>query len=439
MIFGIRSVIQLKILYYKVWSRENLEKCGILQMSNYKKIAVAVVVLFILWFTIACSAFDVQDYFINNHYAGNENENFSYANNENHEADHTIDETNLAEDISAYVENIMEKDALPGAAIALVQGDEIIFAQGYGFRDVVKRLPVTTETLFHIGSTNKSFNAMMVATLVDEGIVDWDTPVIEYYPDFELSSQQSTNSVTFRHLLTMQSGIPDTAEDDFDIDRASSEDVFDYVQNVRLFAAPGEEFSYSNISASLAGYLAVIASGEDYLDLYSGYEQLLMERVLDPIGMDSALIRASEAQHNPNYGKSYWLERGKAVEADPEDFDGDALAPSGALKVNVLDMAAYISTQLGHGVAPNRTRVVSEENLLQTWQPGLENYAMGWDVSSYKEYDFLSHEGAFDNYLCVIGFVPDLDIGFVILTNSEEAGDGLIEKAPKFLLDLMLK
>lgn len=154
--------------------------------------------------------------------------------------------------------------------------------------------------------------------------------------------------------------------------------------------------------------------------------------------VESAVLRVSDAERNPNFARSYVLEDNVAVEAEREDVDGDPLAPSGALKANVLEMAAYISTQLNQGQAPNAVRVVSEENLHETWEPGLENYAMGWEVNEYQDIVIISHEGAFDNYVSVIGFAPDLNVGFVILTNSEEAGERLIEAGPTFLIDLMI-
>ncbi len=350
-----------------------------------------------------------------------------------------LDPETFDQEITDFITEIMVEDGLPGAAVAVVRGDAVIFAEGFGFRDVEKKLPVTPETLFHIGSTHKSITALLIATLVDQGLFDWDTPVVQIYPDFELSSPEATKTVTIRHLLSMQSGIPDYAEDDFESDDASGEDVFAYVRSVPLLGMPGEEFSYSNISASLAGYLAVITAGNDYPDLYTEYEQLLKQQVLNPIGMETAVLRVSDAENNPNYGKSYVLEGDDLVEAESEDFDGDPLAPSGALKANVIEMAAYISTQLNHGQAPNGVRIVLAENLLETWKPGLKDYAMGWEVSNYAGVDVISHEGAFDNYLSVIGFVPDLNIGFVILANSEETGAGLIEAWPTFLIDLMLE
>ena len=282
------------------------------------------------------------------------------------------------DEFADFIEEVMQDESIPGVAVAIVEGSETVFMQGFGLQDVKNDIPVTPETLFHIGSTNKSMTAMMIATLVDDGLFDWDTPVVEIYPDFALSDSEATEMVTMRHFLSMQSGIPDDAEDSFDIDSAEADDLFTFVADTPLFAMPGEEFSYSNISASIAGYLGVFVNDGDYDDLYDGYARLLKQKVLDPIGMRNAVVRVSEIENDPHYGKSYVLNgSGSPVEADSEDFDGDSLAPSGTLKVNVHEMALYLSTQLNYGEAPNGTRVVSEKNLTETWKPDLEDYGMG--------------------------------------------------------------
>ncbi|MFT7586946.1 MAG: CubicO group peptidase (beta-lactamase class C family) [Cellvibrionaceae bacterium] len=348
----------------------------------------------------------------------------------------TTSSDRLVEAYTVFIEDAMQAKKIPGVAVAVIHGNDVIMARGFGWRNVDEQLPVTAETLFHIGSTNKSMTAMAIASLVDEGVFDWDTPVADIYPGFKLA--EATDTVTLRHLLSMRGGIPDSAEDDFDVDNGTAEDLFTYVANIELLDAPGEEFSYSNISASLSGFVGGNVYDEQAESLYDSYITLLQERVLDPIGMKNAVVRYSEAQQNPNYGKSYLLDRGEIVEAEPEDFDGDPFAPSGTLKADVTEMALYISTQLNRGAAPNGTQVVSEKNMAEMWQPYLENYAMGWEVSTVQGAKVISHEGSFDNYLSVIGFVPELDLGFVILMNSADTGEELVIEGPKFLISQVL-
>ena len=168
-----------------------------------------------------------------------------------------------------------------------------------------------------------------------------------------------------------------------------------YAAHIELLGQPGDEFSYSNISASLGGYTAAMADGDLSGSLYNGYADLLKLNVPDPIGMGTAVVRYSEALQSPNYGKSYIVERGEVIEAEPEDFDGDPLAPSGVLKASANEMALYISTQLNKGMAPNGNQIVSEKNLVEMWQPYLESYAMGWEVSNGQGVEHISHEGSF--------------------------------------------
>ena len=338
-----------------------------------------------------------------------------------------------------YIQEAIESDNIPGVAVAIVQGDEIILAEGYGLRDVANSAPVTPETLFHIGSTHKSMTAMMIATLVDDGILEWDQPVASFAPQFALSDSAATQAVTIRHLLSMSSGIPDEAEDEL-FEESTTDDVFETISETSLLGMPGEAFSYSNLSASASGYLGVLATGGEQDDLYIGYANLLQERVLNPIGMETATIYASEAQANTNYAQSYVLSsQDEPILSETYDFDGDALAPSGSLKANVNEMALYIATQLNRGVAPNGNRVVSTENLEETWQPYLEGYGMGWETLTYEDVEMIFHTGAYDDFASVIGFLPEFDIGFVVLLNSEEAGENLIEESPYVLVDILLE
>jgi len=127
------------------------------------------------------------------------------------------------------------------------------------------------------------------------------------------------------------------------------------------------------------------------------------------------------------------------VLAETEDYDGDVLAPSGSLKASVTEMAKYVITQMNGGVAPNGNRVVSADNLSETWMPYLEGYGMGWEVQRYEGLEVIMHEGAYDNFISVIGFIPAYETGFVILVNSEDAGASLIEQAAEELVAIIVK
>jgi CubicO group peptidase (beta-lactamase class C family) len=336
--------------------------------------------------------------------------------------------------LSDLIQTKMSQSKVPGVAVAIVRGNQTTFAKGFGFRDVANNLPATADTLFHIGSTHKSMTVMMIGTVVDEGKLTWDTKAVSIYPQFKLSNDQSTQNVTMRHLLNMTSGIPASAEDDFDLS-LQPEDLFSYMATQDLAGQPGQVYDYSNISYALAGYLGVLAHDKNTLgQLMAGYQELFKAKIIVPIGMTNAVIKVSEAQANPNYGKAYRVQNGQVTEAVLEDDDNDTWAPAGSLKASVTDMARYISTQLNNGVAPNGNRIVSEATLIESRKPYLEDYALGWEVLTTNGVTHYIHEGDVDDYLSVVGFVPSLNMGYVVFTNSTDAGGAVIEAVPPFLV-----
>lgn len=331
-------------------------------------------------------------------------------------------------DFAAYIQAAQEEGGIPGLSLAVVNRDGPLLVEGYGLRDVEKNLPVDGDTLFHIGSTHKSMTALLVATLVDEGALDWNTPAIEIDPDFALADDEATETVTFRHLLSMTSGISEDAEDDLP-DGATVEDVFAVAAEAELLGAPGEVFSYSNISASLAGYLAALAAGSDADDLHAGYARLLQDRLLDPLGMKTATVFVSEARQNPNHSLAYDTGGGAPEALESEDTDSDALAPSGSLKASAREMGQYMQMLVNGGLAPDGTRIVSPESLAQMWTPLLEEYGLGWEIVDADGLRLVSHTGAFDGFVSVIGLLPEKGVGFVLLVNAEESGGDLTDEA----------
>ena len=279
---------------------------------------------------------------------------------------------------------------------------------------------------------------MLIATLVDEDLMAWDQPVVEIYPDFALAEEAATETVTIRHLLSMSSGFPDTAEEDFDYETEEAEAVFDLLAETPLLGPPGTTFSYSNPSSAASGYLGVMASGWEG-ELYEGYATLLQERIFEPIGMDSATLSVEEADASGHRAASHYFDdSGEVVVAESYDFTGDPLAPSGAIKANVLDMAHYMSTQVSEGLAPNGTRVVSAENLRETWQPQIadewgSHYALGWGVDEVQGVTVITHEGSFDSFNAILAFMPEAKMGLVVLTNFDDVEDLLVVVQEEFV------
>jgi hypothetical protein len=141
----------------------------------------------------------------------------------------------LLADFTAYVEEAMERFAIPGVAISIVQGDEIIYAEGFGVRQLGGSEPITPETLFMIGSTGKTMTTLFMATLVDDGLIEWDTPVVEVLPQFAVADPALPQQITMRNLVCACTGVPRRdLELFFNADELGAEGIIESLQSFQF-------------------------------------------------------------------------------------------------------------------------------------------------------------------------------------------------------------
>lgn len=361
---------------------------------------------------------------------------------------YTVSNTRLTPQVinflEEYIEKKMERKRVPGLALALIENDSVVLTKGYGVKSVKTKEPVDENTLFHIGSTHKSFTALLFACLADDAICNWSDTVSKLRPDWHAWDSRLEN-VTVYELLSMTSGIKDFDEDYFwdDYgDNAVPAEIFTFLADWELWKDPGRKFSYSNLAVSFAGYLAVYAAGGNTADLNHGYADLLQHYVLTPIGMSNSTVFISEAEAYGNRALPHIKDRKEMVVVQSEDRDDDPLAPSGSLKSSANDMARYLITHIQEGINPDGTRVVSAQNISRTWEPNpvskRARYGMGWETKYVKKTPVVFHEGAYDNYCSIIVLLPEKKIGMAILSNSESA-DPIIRKSYRILLKAMKK
>ena len=334
-----------------------------------------------------------------------------------------LDDAALA-DIGAYVDAAMADYGIVGAAVAIVQNGEVVYSEGFGTLSKDDDTPVTDSTLFMIGSTTKSMTTLMTATLVDDGIVTWDTPVTDVLPDFALSDSAATTQIEWRDLFNMTSGIP-RYDIPLSLQVFTPAGVEQEIANIPLVAQPGQQFHYSNFMVALGGFADAVAAGADLSDAASTYGDLMQERVFDPIGMTSTTLDFDTALANTNRALPYSEDpmAGEIV-AIPDSL-GRALtgvAPAGAVWSNAADMGQYMITQINRGVTASGERVVSEANLLETWQPEItmpdgDQYGMGWMIGSYHGQRLIMHGGNTAGFTGDFGFLPDANLGVLVLSN----------------------
>lgn len=341
-------------------------------------------------------------------------------------------------DLPEVVERGLAALRVPGLALAVVAGDEVVLSRGFGLRDREEGLPVTPETIFAIGSSTKAMTAAVVGTLVDDGEVAWNDPVREHLPAFRLSDPTIGERLTVRDLLTHRSGLPRHDLAWYGSER-SREELVEAIRHLDFSADLRERFQYQNLMYLTAGYLAGEVTG-------SSWEELMRERIFEPLGMDETVISRFEGFDDVAVG--YNLDRADEEEsetgAEAEEVDFvmepvpyrviEAMGPAGSVNSNVEDMAHWVRFQLGDGTFGGE-RVLAETTLHETHTPqmiaslplaGLIDprtspyilYGLGWFIQPYRGEHLIHHGGNIDGFSAMVAFLPDHDLGVVALSNA---------------------
>lgn len=345
----------------------------------------------------------------------------------------------LAE-LEAYIAEAMPAAKVPGAAVAIVQNGKVVYLHGFGVREMGKLDPITPDTPMMIGSTGKTMTTMMMATLVDDQKMQWDTPAIQILPGFAVADPALSQKITMRNLVCACTGVPRRDfELIFNARHLSAEDIVQSLRSFQFFTKFGEAFQYSNQMVGSGGYIAAVAGSGQSKDLYQGYISQMQQRIFDPIGLNHTTFSFDQIKAAGGYATPHGLNL--LMEYDPIPLSTEELlvpvAPAGASWSTASDMARYLITQINQGVNPDGKRVVSAENLQVTWEPQVQvsadsSYGLGWFVDKYKGLALLHHGGNTLGFTTDLAFLPTAKLGIVVIANAQ--GSNSFNQAVRFRL-----
>ncbi len=323
----------------------------------------------------------------------------------------------------AEIEQVMADWRVPGLAIGVVKDSAVVFSQGFGIRDTEAETPVTDETLFAIGSASKAFTAATLGILHDEGQLDWTTSVQEYLPRFDMDDAFAAAEMTPVDLLTHRSGLPRHDLVWYGSD-ASRQELFARLEHLPPSEPFRTTFQYQNLMYMTAGYLAGQLAG-------STWEDVVRQRIFDPLGMTSSTLSVNAMQQAANYARPYGGGKDSLVAIDVRNID--AIGPAGSINSSVTEMLPWVRLFLDGGTHGDM-QVIESGTVDQLMTPRIvvENfplqfaaqeapymmYALGWFVEPYRGHRLLQHGGNIDGFAALVGFMPDDDLGFVILTSK---------------------
>ncbi|HET6262018.1 MAG TPA: serine hydrolase domain-containing protein [Chloroflexia bacterium] len=324
--------------------------------------------------------------------------------------------------IEKYVQKEMEATRLPGAAVGIVHGDEIVSLKGFGNADPSGR-PITSRTPFTIGSSTKAFTALAVMQLVEAGEVDLDAPVQRYLPWFRVADKEASSRITVRDLLNQTSGLP-TREPGGQLTRKDDSDgaLEGYARGLRaveLTAPVGETFQYSNTNFNVLGLIVQTVSGQSY-------EQYVQRRIFYPLDMSNSYTSPVQARKQGRaMGHRYWFGRPLAYEMPYNR----AQLPSGFIDASAQDMTHYLISQLENGRF-GEAQILSPDGISTLHEPAVPtgktvmsgqnsaSYAMGWFVGETNGVPTVSHSGDMAGFHSDMVLMPQQKLGIVFLTNG---------------------
>ena len=327
------------------------------------------------------------------------------------------------ESFGEFIEETMQDWDVPGLAVLVVKDGEVILSRGYGMRDVDGKLPVTSDTLFAIASCTKAFTAVSAGILVDEGKLNWDTPVRHYLPDFRMYDPYVTEHMTMRDLLTHRSGLPryDTMWSLSTLNRRELYERLRYLEPGKGFRSA---YQYQNLMYMTAGYLMGQIVG-------TNWEDFLQKRILDPLGMGNTNFSVTESQKALDFALPHYAGSDKVVKNIP--FKNiDAMAPAGSINSNLKDMAQWLLFNLNKGKW-DQEQIISEDSLSQIQSPQIvtpdpikyaeilhASYGMGWLIIPYRGHNMLAHRGGIDGFSTIVILVPSENIGVAVFANKSD-------------------
>lgn len=313
-----------------------------------------------------------------------------------------------------------------GVSMALIQGEEIIWSRGFGFRSVEERLPATPETVYDVASVTKSFTAAAILLLAEQGKLNLSDPVAKFIPDFTINPFGEI--ITIEHLLTHSSGIPGLGVSERMVGAVKGtrndlmpivdfEDYLLFIQDADqwVVARPGERYLYSNTGYVLLGYIIQQCSGVPFKDF-------MKSNIFEPLGMLRSYLTKKEVEADHDVATLHGIVDGRRI---PMPYPFGSTPSHSGLITSVNDLARFIIMFNQQGEYRGR-RVMAAETVeailtprIQIDSSGEMSYGYGMDlIPNFFGYKLAGHGGWIDISTSYMGFIPEKQLGVAVLVNG---------------------
>jgi len=327
-----------------------------------------------------------------------------------------------------------------GVTIAVVEKEKVVYSGGFGYRDLDKKLPVTENTQFAIGSCTKAFTASMLGMLQKEDKLDIDKPVRTYLPELKFQNEYTNDHCTLRDMMCHRTGLP-RHDLSWYASWASRNELLERIQYMEPTAELRAKWQYNNFMFMAQGIVIEKITGKSW-------EENMKERILKPLGMDNTNLSTNDMEKSADHSLAFATKDSSIKAIAYRNID--AMGPAGSVNSCAKDMAKWLITWINNGKyegkeifpAAYRNDAITIQMAMGGGTPGADNpdvhisgYGLGWMMSSYRGHYRVEHGGGIDGFITTTGFFPSDSIGIFVSSNQ----GGVSASIRNFIADRMLK
>ena len=326
--------------------------------------------------------------------------------------------------IEAEINKILKDNHAAGVAVAVVEKNKVIFAKGFGYRDVENKLPVTASTQFAIGSCTKAFTASVLGILQKEKSIDFDKPVTTYLPDLKFYTSDLTNHITLRDMMSHRTGLP-RHDLSWYIAPDTRDNLVKRIQYMEPSAELRQTWQYNNFMYLLQGVVGEKLTGKSW-------EENVASKIFSKIGMNNSNFSVKDLANYKEPALGYNVIKDSVIHKTPY-YDIAGMGPAGSINSTVMDMSQWLKVWINGGKldtveiipASYITEAISSQMIMAPGTPTTEkpdiqfsNYGFAWMMASYKGHYRVEHGGNIDGFSASTSFFPSDSIGIVVLVNQ---------------------
>ncbi|RZN82676.1 MAG: serine hydrolase [Winogradskyella sp.] len=346
--------------------------------------------------------------------------------------------------IEKQFNSILESTKAPGFAVAIVEGDKIIYAKGFGYSDYENKIPADANTLYAIGSSTKAFTSSLLGLLREDKELSFNDSPRKYLPELEFFNDEMNNSIIIKDLMRHTTGLPRHDGAWYFFPSHNKDSLMTRLKYHEPFTGVRQKWYYNNFGFLLQGVITEKITGKSW-------EENIEEKFFRPLGMNRSRTMISGMKESPNAAFGYTLDADRNMEK-MDYYDIAGMSPAGSINSSVNDMSQWLITWINNGKY-NDLQVIPENYIKEAMSsqavvagaiPSKElpnahfaNYGYGWFLHSYKGHYMVEHGGNIDGFSASVGFYPSDKLGVVVLANQN--GSAVPRLVRNTVADYMLK